>query len=159
MVWEANMKRRLNVVMVIAAIALMGPWFLPTAALTATKKASHSLFSKNSVPPDTHLICGTRLKDKPYTLHISGRADVSDGTIQLFFRDGDGISFSVLAGSSFSTSQALGGVPEVDTPWIKIATTGGVRSMMASVLSEEGGQVFCVSCTGGPDDLAVCTFP
>lgn len=58
------------------------------------------------------------------------------------------MGFNVPTGSTYSTSHALGGVPGVDTPTVMIAPTGGVNSMMASVLTHDG-KAFCTHCTGG----------
>lgn len=164
------MKTRLAVTAVVATMALTGQMFLSTPALADDdKKASHSLFSTGSAPPDTHLVCGTTKKNKPYTLHVSGVASGIPGTFIMFFRDGDGILFSVPADSSYSTTQALGGVPNVDSPSVMITQTGGVSNMMASVLAHDG-KAFCTNCTGGTSgatgfqsipngDSPVCNFP
>jgi hypothetical protein len=151
------MKTRLAVTAVVATMALTGQMFLATPALAGDdgdgKKATHSLFFTGSSPPDTHLVCGTTKKNKPYTLHISGSASVTDGQFSIIFRDGDEMGFFVPVGSTYSTSHALGGVPSVDTPTVMIAPRGtpptaGVRSMMASVLAPDG-KAFCTNCTGG----------
>jgi hypothetical protein len=162
------MKTRLAVTAVVATMALTGQMFLATPALADDdKKASHSLFFTGSTPPDTHLVCGTTKKNKPYTLNVSGSASGSDGQFIIFFRDGDAMGFNVPMGSTYSTSHALGGVPGVDTPTVMIAPTGGVNSMMASVLTHDG-KAFCTHCTGGVtgatgaagvDDPPQCTFP
>lgn len=116
----------------------------------ATRKARHSLFFDGSTPPDTHLVCGAFQNNEPYTLNISGSATGAGGQFVIVFRDGDQMPFDVPAGSTYSTSHALGGVPGVDTPTVMIYPTGGVHSMMASVLAEDKkGVAFCTSCTGG----------
>ncbi|MBI2903028.1 MAG: hypothetical protein HYY12_05505 [Candidatus Methylomirabilis oxyfera] len=162
------MKTRLAVTAVVATMALTGQMFLASPALADDeKKASHSLFFTGSTPPDTHLVCGTTKKNKPYTLHISGTASGSDGQFIIFFRDGDAMGFNVPMGSTYSTSHALGGVPNVDTPTVMIGQEGGVNSMMASVLTHDG-KAFCTHCTGGrsgatgtagPGDPPQCNFP
>lgn len=152
-----------TVAVVIAALLLM-----PLSALADGKKATHSLFFTGSAPPDTHLVCGLDKPNKPYTLHVSGVASASAGTFSIVFRDGDAMGFSVPANSSYSTTQALGGVPNVDSPSVMITQTGGVSSMMASVLAADGGKAVCTNCTGGTSgstgtagggDDPVCTFP
>ncbi len=143
------MKTRLAVTAVVATIALTAQMFLALSALADDKKTAHSLFFTESVPPDTPLVCGLVKPDKPYTLHVSGVASGSPGTFSIIFRDGDAMGFSVPADSSYSTTQALGGVPNVDSPSVMITQTGGVSSMMASVLAADGGKAFCTHCTGG----------
>jgi hypothetical protein len=70
-------------------------------------------------------------------LHISGTASGAAGAFLIKFLDDDAMGFLVPADSTVSTTQALGGVPGVDTT-VKITATGGVHSMMASVLVQEG---------------------
>lgn len=154
----------------IVAIAIIGQMFLSTSAF-AEPKASHSLFFTGSDPADTHLVCGTTKKGKEYTLNISGTASSAAGEFIINFRDSateGGMGFNVPAGSTYSTSQALGGVPDVDTPLVMITQTGGVTSMMASVLVRGPGKAFCTNCTGGAaggvgtaglGDAPECEFP
>lgn len=162
------MRIRLAVIAAMVAIAVVSQMFLPTLAMAGHKKASHSLFFTGSTPPDTHLVCGVTKANKPYTLHVSGTASGSNGEFIIFFRDGDAMGFGVPAGSTYSTTHALGGVPNVDTPTVMIAPTGGVQSMMASVLAEGGAGAFCTHCTGGVSgatgtagagDPPQCNFP
>ena len=132
--------------------------------------ARHSLFCSDCPGiPDTYLVCGTQETDKAYTLHISASARGTDGGFEIWFRDGDVMPFLIPKGNTYSTSQALGGVPNVDTPKVMIVPTGGVDSMMASVLAEKG-TAFCKNCTGivdhvnhtgtpGVGDPPICTFP
>jgi len=166
----------LVIIVAVAFLALIGQMFLPASVLADdrhrdndfhAKKAKHSLFCDCSTPPDTHLVCGTTRADKAYTLNVSATASGADGGFNLFFRDGDVMPFSVPNGSTYSTSHALGGVEDVDTPTVMIVPTGGVHSMMASVLAEEG-KAFCTNCTGGvagatgtagPGDSPRCNFP
>jgi hypothetical protein len=167
-VFKPPLKARLAVAAALATMALTGQIFLATSALADDdKKASHSLFFTGSAPPDTHLVCGTTKANKPYTLNVSGTASSADGQFIIFFRDGDAMGFNVPAGRTYSTSHALGGVPAVDTPTVMVAPTGGVNSMMASVLTHDG-KAFCTHCTGGVagatgvagvGDPPQCTFP
>ena len=126
-------------------------------------RSDHALFFDGSNPPDTAIYCGVAEKSrKAYTLHISGTASGSDGGFLINFLDSDTMGFLVPANSTVSTTQALGGVRGVDTT-VKITATGGVHSMMASVLTEEGAldpfkgdnrsDNFCVTInTGGTDN-------
>lgn len=168
------MKRRmLFSLLVIVFLSLIGQMFLPVPGLADDRKdqqnsrAKHSLFFDGSSPPDTFLVCGTTKDNKPYTLHVSATASGANGGYTLFFRDGDAMGFSVPNGSTYSTSHALGGVSQVDTPTVMIVPNGGVHSMMASVLAEEG-KAFCTNCTGivsgatgkaGTGDAPQCNFP
>lgn len=135
------MKTKLAVTAVIAAMALVGQMFLPTSALAGSKTA-HALFCDCSTPPDTAIKCGTTTKNKPYILHVSGTATGSPGQFFINFQDGDAMGFEVPQGSTYSTTQSLGGVPDVDTPSVTITAEGGVHSMMASVQALSG-TAFC----------------
>ena len=170
--------KSLAIIAAIGFLALIGQMFLPVSVLADdhhqsnddhTKQAKHSLFCDCSTPPDTHLVCGTTKANKPYTLNVSATASTANGGFNLIFRDGDVMPFSVPNGSTYSTSHALGGVPNVDTPTVMIVPAGGVHSMMASVLAEEG-EAFCINCTGGvtgggktgvagSGDSPMCNFP
>jgi hypothetical protein len=160
----------------LALVSLYGPGTVVRADdddddngnLRLHTKAAHSLFFTGSTPADTHMVCGLTKKNKPYTLNISGSANVTNGSFFIRFRDGDTMGFNVPAGSTYSTTHALGGVPDVDTPSVMINQEGGVNSMMASVLAKDGGKAFCTHCTGGSSgatgtagtgDPAVCNFP
>jgi hypothetical protein len=177
--------KSLSIMVAMAFLVLIGQIFLPVSALAWDKdkhhkkdknhnkvesQASHSLFC-GTCPgvPDTYLVCGTIKANNPYTLHISASARNGNGGFEIWFRDGDVMPFYIPNGSTYSISQALGGVPDVDTPRVMIVPTGGVDSMMASVLTEDGW-AFCQNCTGvvdhtthtgtpGADDPPQCTFP
>jgi hypothetical protein len=166
---RGSMKRLVFVT--VGFLVLAAPWSVAIAGGDhdgpGTKKAAHSLFCDCSTPPDTHLVCGTTKANKPYTLNIAATASGGPGGFTIVFRDGDTMGFSVPDGSSFSTSQSLGGVPNVDTPSVMIVPSGEVHSMMASVAAHDG-KAFCTHCTGGVSgstgtagagDPAVCNFP
>ncbi len=149
---------------VISAIIVLGI-FAPNASADDGARSDHALYFDGSAPPDTAIYCGVAehgKSSKAYTLHISGTASGSAGAFVINFLDGDAMGFLVPANSTVSTTQALGGVPQVDTT-VKITATGGVHSMMASVLVEEGAKDpfsgdgakdnFCVTInTGGTDN-------
>ena len=100
----------------------------------------HGLFCTCSSPADTAVYAGvvsTAKKKQYYTLHIAARTDDSAGTFVIHFKDSDTMGFPVPANTSFSTTQALGGVPGVDDI-VKITVTGGVFSMMVSVDADPG---------------------
>lgn len=107
------------------------------------KKTDHALLCRGScaVNDDFAIYCGLKPAGKPYNLHISGSTvgtDV-DGEIIITFLDGDLIRFEVPDGESFSITQALGGVPDVDNV-VKITATGGVETMMVSAHAKKGGK-------------------
>jgi hypothetical protein len=128
---------------VIIAIALaIGLALFATPGQTAND-SDHGLFCTCSSPADTAVYAGVKKfagkANRHYTLHISATASGSAGTFVINFRDGDTMGFQVPADTSVSTTQALGGVPGVDDI-VKITQTGGVISMMVSVLAEAGAR-------------------
>jgi hypothetical protein len=128
---------------VILAIFVLGI-FAPNASVAdeGGARSDHALYFDGSTPPDTAIYCGVAENGdsrKAYTLHISGTASGSAGSFLINFLDSDVMGFLVPADSTVSTTQALGGVPGVDTT-VKITATGGVHSMMASVLAAEGAK-------------------
>jgi hypothetical protein len=175
--------KSLSIIVAMAFLALIGLVFLPVSVSAGDQKgehnhwwfgdhskASHSLFCSTCPgTPDTYLVCGTIRANEPYTLHVSASARNGNGGFEIWFQDADVMPFYIPNGSTYSISQALGGVPTVDTPRVMIVPTGGVDSMMASVLAEEGGAI-CTNCTGpvdaaahtgtrGSGDSPLCTFP
>lgn len=87
-----------------------------------------------------HIHCGVALgnsgkKAESYTLHVTA----SGGTfLTIQFADFDTISFAIPGGGSVSTTQELGGVPEVDDV-VKITVTPS-GDAMASVKVRAGSQ-------------------
>jgi hypothetical protein len=103
-------------------------------------QSDHALFCNVcGAPVDTAIYCGVRKNAEPYTLHVSGTAGLSAGTFSIEFQDGTPMGFSVPAGSTHSTTQTLGGVPGIDN-LVRITSTGGVGSMMASVQATPGAR-------------------
>lgn len=99
----------------------------------ADGQADHALYDGVG---DTAIYCGVTVGDEsePWTLHVSASAAGTNGSVKITFDGGDpndSIEYFVPAGTSFSTTQALGGVPEVDT-LVKITATGSLTVMMAS---------------------------
>ena len=126
--------------MVISSLVVLGGF--ASKGNADENRSDHALFFTGSTPPDTAIYCGVRQegkKGKAYTLHISGTASDADGTFVITFLDEDPMGFLVPQGSTYSTTHALGGVPTVDTT-VRITATGGVHSIMASVLAEEGAK-------------------
>ncbi len=121
----------------IAVIMVVGVFAAPASADGA--RSDHALYFDLSTPADTAIYCGVAANGdsrKAYTLHISGTASDSAGSFFINFLDEDVMEFRVPANSTVSTTQALGGVPGVDTT-VKITAKSGVHSMMASVLAGE----------------------
>ena len=129
------MRSSLTVVMTVVSL-LVG--VAPSVSADGGR-SDHALFFDGSAPPDTAIYCGVAQSKeslKAYTLHISGTASGSAGSFVINFLDGDAMPFLVPAGTTVSTTHALGGVRDVDTT-VKITATGGVHSMMASVRAQE----------------------
>lgn len=100
-------------------------------------QSDHALLS----PSDTAVYCGVAMvgnQGEPYTLHV-GATNPGGAAATLFIRfgDGDAIGFEVPAHTSFSTTQELGGVPDVDNV-VKIEMAGGAA--MASVRVRAGAR-------------------
>lgn len=145
-------KRRLSVLgiaartAVILSLMTLNPFgsFPPTVGAhdnddNRRSQRDHSLFFTGSTPADKAIYCGVRKGEGGYTLHISGTADTGPGSFIITFRDGDSMGFLVPQGVTVSTTHDLGGVPGVDDT-VRITQTGGVRSMMVSVLADRGAK-------------------
>jgi len=114
-------------------------WFSPSVDAQNVRPAfrDHSLFfGDGTTGTDEAIFCGVQI-GKGYTLHVSGTASGTPGSFIINFRDGDAMGFEVPAGSTYSTTHDLGGVPFVDDI-VKITRTGGVNSMMVSVQVSQG---------------------
>jgi len=131
------------------------------------KQSDHALLNNSSLPgPDSAVYCGVGKKAEPWTLYVAASAGSSVGTLTITFRDGDGITFNVPVGGSFSTVQALGGVPEVDDV-VRISVGGGATAAMASASVRPGARDpfagddekdnFCIT-TDGPSGLPGATL-
>ena len=125
--------------MMVAVLAMT-----PGVSEAAKKnKTDHALLCRGTcaVNDDFAIYCGLKPAGKPYNLHISGSTfgGTGVGTVTITFLDTDLITFNVPAGDSFSITQALGGVPDVDNV-VKITATGGVETMMVSLHAKKGGR-------------------
>jgi len=67
--------------------------------------------------------CGIERHAEPWTLHIAASASANAAVLTVEFRDGDSITFNIPANTSFSLTEAMGGVPEVDD-LVRITLTG-----------------------------------
>ena len=133
------MRKLFGIGLMVISVIFVG--FAPEVSADGNR-SDHALFFDGSTPPDTAIYCGVAedgKSRKAYTLHISGTASGSAGSFVINFLDTDAMGFLVPADSTVSTTQALGGVPGVDTT-VKITAAGGVHSMMASVLAQEGAK-------------------
>lgn len=111
---------------------------------------------------DTNLYCGVGRQKEPWQLHVSATTGALPGTLTIGFRDGDAISYNIPAESSFSATNAFGGVPDVDDV-VQIAPEGGVLSALASALVRPGARDpfadddekdnFCLTKSGDPGTL------
>ena len=127
-----------GVVLIVLAITMSAGAGSRSATRVASESKVHSdhgLFCTCSSPADTAVYASA---NRSYTLYISGSAG-SDGTFVINFHDGDNMTFKVPSGTTLSTTQALGGVPGVDDI-VKITATGGVTSMMVSVMADQGAK-------------------
>jgi len=130
----------LTVILAIMVLGILAP--NASVADEGGARSDHALYFDGSTPPDTAIYCGVAERgrsSKGYTLHISGTASGAAGSFVINFLDSDAMGFLVPADSTVSTTQSLGGVAGVDTT-VKITATGGVHSMMASVLVKEGAK-------------------
>lgn len=68
--------------------------------------------------------CGVGRHAEPWTLHIAASAGAEAAAVlKVAFRDADSITFNIPANTSFSFTEAMGGVPEVDD-LVRITLTG-----------------------------------
>ena len=149
----------------------------------AKLQSDHALYGRGD---DTAIFCGVKLDQfvEPWTLHVSATAD-ANGTVTITFNDGDTMNFKLLAGTSFSTTQAFGGVPGVTDgspgsdgvdDLVRITGDSGIIEMLASAEvraratdpfdeAADGGSAepdnFCLSAPGdkGAGVAPVSTFP
>lgn len=152
----------------------------------AKLQSDHALYNRG---PDTAIYCGVELNQfvEPWTLHLSATAD-ANGTVTIRFNDNDSITFNLLAGTTFSTTQAFGGVGGVTGPsvsdfgsddLVKITGNAGIVAMLASAevraqatdpFVETDGEGpgsgddepdnFCITAPGDPGaDWAAAHFP
>ena len=131
-------RSKLTTVGVVAGLILATATLLRVSAQTpqGPAQSDHALF----LAPE-RVYCGVAMIGKqaePYTLHVSAtNPGASPATLTITFGDRDSIGFEVPAHSSFSTTQALGGVPGVDDV-VKITIPGGAA--MASVQVRAGAK-------------------
>ena len=98
---------------------------------TGDKQSDHMLIDASA---GEHGYCGVGKKVEPWELHVAYSPGGSAGTLTIGFRDGSSIPFPVAANSSFSLTQAMGGVPGVDD-LVRIDITGGGAWASARVRS------------------------
>ena len=155
--------RKLGTLTAVAAL-MIGALALAVAPATADKQTNsgtqtgsqiiikgqkgqsdHALFTSDG--GDTAIYCGVELDllVEPWFLHVSASAPSAAGAIRITFNDPDFIEFAVAAGSSFSITQAMGGVGGVTDfgegnvvsefgkdDLVMITAADGVTLMMAS---------------------------
>lgn len=143
---------------VILTLLAMNP-FSPSLQVGSAQAPSGPAQSDHALlgPGDDSIYCGVGHKAEPYTLNVSAAGGTAGGTLTIQFGDGDTIAFQIPANASFSTTQALGGVPGVDNV-VKITASSSVA--MASVQANAGatdpftedGELdnFCLTKPGDP---------
>lgn len=104
---------------------------------------------------DTAGYCGVGKHVEPWTFHASATATGSLGTLTIQFRDTNTITFSIPGDSSFSLTQALGGVPGTDD-LIRITGTGSVRAMISALVRSDARDPFIESAPNTPQKNNFC---
>jgi hypothetical protein len=104
-------------------------------------------------------VCGlARKSDHPFTLHVTvtNFAAGAAGSVRVIYADGDSVSYPMAPNDKFQIS-LIGGSKGGADHAIRIAGTEGTQLVgQASILSEEGGKVFCVSCDADSAGDAAC---
>jgi len=113
-----------KLVMLLVAFLPLTLFFhpVPTVSADDNKQSDHMLIDASA---GEHGYCGVGKKVEPWELHVAYSPGGSAGTLTIGFRDGSSIPFPVAANSSFSLTQAMGGVPGVDDLVRIDITTGG----------------------------------
>jgi len=120
------MKKLVMLAAFLPLIFLVGPvpavsaGGVPILSITG-KQSDHMLINGSA---GEHGYCGVGTKIEPWDLHVAYSPGVGGGTLTIGFRDGSSIPFPVAANASFSLTQAMGGVPDVDD-MVRIDITGG----------------------------------
>lgn len=112
-------------------------------AAVGPKLTDHTLFFTNSTPTDRTAFCTS---SKPFVVYISFR-NVGTGTVNgaVKFLDDDTYGFTLAPNEVFSTTQAAGDTPGVDTTLFVVgpASGSGVLSGWMSAHSLAGSTVSC----------------
>ncbi len=129
--------RKLAIGAALAGIILAVPPNASAQRPQGPSQSDHALMVASE-----HIHCGVAMgnsgrKAESYTLHITA-STVGLGVLTIKFADSDTISFNIPAGGSVSTTQELGGVPEVDDV-VQITLTGS-GAAMASVKVRAGSR-------------------
>ena len=101
-----------------------------------------------------HGYCGVGTPTgEPWEFHVSYSPGGSLGTLTIGFRDGSAIPFPVAANTSFSLTQAMGGVPGVDDlvriditaggAWVSARARSGARDPFTEPVAERDN--FCIN--------------
>ncbi len=123
----------------------------------AELQADHALLNDT----DEAIFCGVAQNDEaePWTLHVSISNDTGSGEeMTITFNDGDSITFPIPANSSFSTTLAGGGVPEVDNV-VMITATGELRGMASAKTRARAVDPFDEALGPNPDAACGDTLP
>ena len=149
------MKKVVMLATFLALMFLVDPAPTVSAAglplLSIGDKQSDHMLLDGSVPE--HGYCGVGTKVEPWELHVAYSPGGSAGTLTIGFRDGSSIPFPVAANSSFSLTQAMGGVPGVDDlvriditgggAWVSARARSGARDPFVEPVAEKDN--FCIN--------------
>jgi hypothetical protein len=123
----------------------------PAPAMSANDKQSDHMLIDASA--GEHGYCGVGKKVEPWGLHLAYSPGASSGTLTIQFRDGSSIPFPVAANTSFSLTQAMGGVPGVDDlvriditaggAWVSARAQSGARDPFVEPVPEKDN--FCIN--------------
>lgn len=124
---------------------------VPTVSADDDKRQSDHMLIDASA--GEHGYCGVGKKVEPWELHVAYSPGGSVGTLTIGFRDGSSIPFPVAAGTSFSLTQAMGGVPGVDDlvriditaggAWVSARARSGARDPFTEPVPEKDN--FCIN--------------
>lgn len=111
---------------------------------------NHHVLNGAGANVDTVTTCKS---NKPFILYVTAVTDSIDGNVKVTFKDGDAITYTIPAGTSFSFTHAAGGIQSVDgelkiepsdnvDAWISILTTSDATASFGTFL---GTPRFCTN--------------
>lgn len=141
------MKKLVAAAAVLLVVLLVGS--VPTAN-AGSQGSDHMLIDASA---GEHGYCGVGKKIEPWDLNISYSPGSSPGTLTVGFRDTSTVSFPVASNTSFSLTQAMGGVPGVDdlvridistgAAWVSAKARSGARDPFTEPVAERDN--FCIN--------------
>lgn len=124
------MKKITTILVTLLSIAML-PYVSYGAPLEQT---DHAIIGAGE-----NVYCGVKntANREPWILHVAATVGGGGGTLTIMFRDGDVLDFNIAANSSFSTVQAMGGVPDVDDV-VRVNGSAGVTGMVSARVIRNG---------------------